>query len=197
MTPEIARPKFRIAAVAVSVVSALLAACGDLTGVPASLNTVTDSTSVYALNGAPSGAPTALHVFSGTLLPVTSSFVFDVAFDIDAGGNAVLLPQRAVASRLTSTHSVGLQKLNASFDAVTSAPKSGYRADTAMVASVNQVIAVQSTDPDACGISLTGTTLYAKVVVLAIDRVARQLTIRYTVDPNCGFVSFAPGLPKD
>ena len=197
MTPEIARPKFRIAAVAVSVLSALLGACGDLTGVPASLNTVTDSTSVYALNGAPSGAPTALHVFSGTLLPVTSSFVFDVAFDIDAAGNAVLLPQRTVASRLTSSHSVGLQKLNASFDAVTSAPKSGYRADTAMVAPVNQVVAIQATDPDACGISLTGTTLYAKVVVLAIDRVARQLTIRYTVDPNCGFVSFAPGLPKD
>ena len=131
MTPEIARPKFRIAAVAVCVVSAFVGACGDLTGVPASLNTVSDSTNVYALNGAPSGAPTALHVFSGTLLPVTSSFVFDVAFDIDAGGNAVLLPQRAVASRLTSTHSVGLQKLNAPFDAVTSAPKSGYRADTA------------------------------------------------------------------
>jgi len=197
MMPEIAPPKFRIAAVAVFVLSAFVGACGDLTGVPASLNTVTDSTNVYALNGAPSGAPTALHVFSGTLLPVTSSFVFDVAFDIDAGGNAVLLPQRAVASFLTSTHSVGLQKLNAPFEAVTSAPKSGYRADTAMVASVNQVVAVQATDPDACGISLTGTTLYAKVVVLAIDRVARQLTIRYTVDPNCGFVSFAPGLPKD
>ena len=196
MTPEIARPTSRFAALAVTFLCAL-GACGDLTGVPASLNTVTDSTNVYALNGAPPGAPSALHVFSGTLLPVTSSFVFDVAFDIDASGNAVVLPQRVVASRLASTHSVGLQKLNVPFESVTSAPKSGYVADSAVVASVNQVIAIQSNDPDACGISLTGTTLYAKVVVLAIDRVARQLTIRYTVDPNCGFVSFAPGLPKD
>ena len=24
-----------------------------------------------------------------------------------------------------------------------------------------------------------------------------QLTVRFTVDPNCGFVSLAPGIPKD
>ena len=99
MTPEIARPKFRIAAVAVFVLSAFVGACGDLTGVPASLNTVTDSTNVYALNGSPSVAPTALHVFSGTLLPVTSSFVFDVAFDIDAGGNALMSEIEALIGR--------------------------------------------------------------------------------------------------
>ena len=50
---------------------------------------------------------------------------------------------------------------------------------------------------NACGISLTGTTLYAKLVVTAIDRAAKQLTVKYTVDPNCGFFSFAAGLPKD
>jgi hypothetical protein len=172
-------------------------ACGNFTGVPASLPTVSDSGSVYALNGAPVGAPTALHVFSGTLLPANASFVFDIAFDIDATGNAVLLPQRVVATGLSSTHSVGLQKVLGAFDSITAAPKSGYRADTALVASVNQTVLIQSSDPNACGVSLTGSTLYGKVVVLAIDRVAKQLTVRYTVDPNCGFFSFAAGLPKD
>jgi hypothetical protein len=172
-------------------------ACGDLTGVPASLPTVTQTGTVYAINGAPVNAPTALHVFSGTLLPADASFVFDVAFDIDASGNAVILPQRTVATGLTSTHAVSLQKVSGDFDALTAAPKSGYHADTAVVASLNQVVVVQSSDPNACGVSLTGSTLYAKLVVTAIDRAARQLTVLYTVDPNCGFFSFAAGLPKD
>ena len=53
----------------------------------------------------------------------------------------------------------------------------------------NQVIAVQSQDPNVCGVSVTGSTLYAKLVVTAINIAsAQQLTIRYTVDPNCGFL---------
>jgi hypothetical protein len=172
-------------------------ACGDLTGVPASLPTVTQTGTVYAINGAPVNAPTALHVFSGTLLSANASFVFDVAFDIDASGNAVILPQRSVATGLTSTHTVALQKVGGDFDALTAAPKSGYHADSAIVTSLNQVVVIQSSDPNACGVSLTGSTLYAKLVVTAIDRAARQLTVLYTVDPNCGFFSFASGLPKD
>ena len=152
---------------------------------------------VYAINGAPPGAPTALHVFSGTLLPATAAFVFDIAFDIDTAGHVVIIPQRAVATGLSSSHTVGLQRVATDFDSLSAAPKSGYRADTALVTTPNQVIAIQSSDPNACGISLTGSTLYAKVVVRAIDRVTKQLAVRFTVDPNCGFFSFAPGLPKD
>lgn len=172
-------------------------ACGDFTGVPASLATLTQTGTVYAINGAPFNAPTALHVFSGTLLPATSSFVFDIAFDLDAAGNAVLIPQRVIATGLTATHTVAMQKITGDFDALTSAPKSGYHADTSMVVALNQVVAIQSSDPNACGVSLTGSTLYAKLVVTAIDRDAKQLTVLYTVDPNCGFFSFASGLPKD
>jgi hypothetical protein len=72
-------------------------ACGDFTGVPASLPTVTQTGSVYAINGAPVGAPTALHVFSGTLLPANSSFVFDIAFESMAQGIRSLL--RSASSR--------------------------------------------------------------------------------------------------
>jgi hypothetical protein len=197
MTRRIPQSKPTIVALAALTLAVAGVACGDFTGVPASLPTVTQTGSVYALNGAPVGAPTALHVFSGTLLPANSSFVFDIAFDLDAAGNPVLLPQRIVATGLSSTHSVALQKVSGDFDALTSAPKSGYHADTAMVVSINQVIAIQSSDPNACGISLTGSTLYAKLVVTAIDRAAKQLTVLYTVDPNCGFFSFAAGLPKD
>ena len=51
------RPK--ILALIAAIVAVAGIACGDLTGVPASLPTLADSTVVYAINGAPPGAPTA------------------------------------------------------------------------------------------------------------------------------------------
>src|SRR5579884_3639550 len=107
------------------------ASCKSLTGVPASLPTIADTGVAYALNGAPPGAPTSLDLFSGQLLAADASFVFDVAFDIDSAGDVVYLPQRAVASGLASTHSVGLQTVSTLFDSLGAAPTSGYRADTA------------------------------------------------------------------
>src|SRR5262245_29399906 len=111
--------------VAVGAVLALAAACGDFTSVPASLAVVSDSGTVYALNGAPPGAPTALHVYTGSRLAADASFFFDVAFDIDAQGNVVILPQRAVASGLASSHTVGLQNVATDYSALEKAPKNG------------------------------------------------------------------------
>ena len=197
MNSAIRRSTSKLLALAAAGLAVVGVACGDLTAVPASLPTLTDSGSVYALNGAPPGAPTALHVFSGSLLPATSSFVFDVAFDLDAAGHVLIIPQRVVATGLSSTHSVGLQRISVPFDSLTAAPKTGYHADTTLVTGLGQVVAIQSSDPNACSISLTGTTLYAKLVVVAADPVQKTLQVRFAVDPNCGFVSFAPGLPKD
>jgi hypothetical protein len=187
----------RLAVLVAAIVSVAALACGDFTSVPASLPTLTDSGTVYALNGAPPGAPTALHFFSGQLLPADANFLFDVAFDLDSAGKVVYLPQRVVASALASTHSVGLRTVPDSFGAVLSAPKTGYRADTSLVTSRNVVVIAQSQDVSTCGVSLTGSTLYAKIVVTSVDLATRQLHVRFTVDPNCGFVSFAPGIPKD
>ena len=197
MTRHILRQKPPIVVLAVATLTIAASACGNLTGLPASLPTVTDSGVVYAINGAPPGAPSALRLLSGTLLAADASFVFDVAFDINAAGAVVVLPQRAVASGIASTHSVGLQAVAGSFEALTIAPKSGYRADTALVTGANQVIVVQSQDANACSFSLGGTTIYAKLIVTAVDAQTRKLHVKYTVDPDCGFLSFAPGIPKD
>lgn len=175
----------------------LAAACGDFTSVPAQLATLTDSGTVFALNGAPVGAPTALHLYSGSRLAADATFFFDVAFDIDTEGNPVILPQRVVASGLTATHSVGLQALDTPFSALEQAPKNGYRADTALVTRIGQTVAIQSQDANICGLSVSGSTIHAKLVVLSLDRTARKLSIQFTVDPNCGFRSFLPGVPKD
>jgi hypothetical protein len=183
---------------AVAAVATFAFACGDFTGVPASLPTITDTGTVYALNGAPAGAPAGLHVFTGTIVPVDQSFAFDVGFDLDSSGAIVIYPQRTVATALsTTTHSVGLQTVKDTFDAVLSAPKSGYRADTALVTQRNVVVLVQTADNGVCGLAVTGTSLYAKFEITEVNRLTRQLKIRWTADPNCGFVSFQAGVPKN
>src|SRR5580765_2040832 len=163
-------PKPRIAALALAAGAIVtIAACGDFTGVPASLSTLTDSGTVFAINGAPLGAPTALHAFSGALIPADADFIFDVAFDIGPNpGEVIVLPQRAVATALATTHTVSLAALAVAdtFEAVTAVPKGlTFRADTAMTVKRNQVVIVQIADPTACSFSITGTTLYAKVAI--------------------------------
>jgi len=192
------RKRRTIAVLTAAALSTLGLACGDFTGVPASLPTISDTGTVFALNGAPAGAPSGLHVFTGTLVPVDQSFSFDVGFDIDTSGGVIVYPQRTVATALsTTTHSVGLQTVRDTFEAVLSAPKSGYRADTALVTSRNVVVLVQSNDAGVCGLALTGTSMYAKFQITEVNRLTRQLKIRWTVDPNCGFVSFQSGVPKN
>ena len=190
-------PRSKIFALLAATAAVAGVACGDLTGVPASLPTLSDSTVVYAINGAPPGAPTALHIYAGQLFSADATFLFDVAFDIDASGHPVILPQRAVASGLAATHTVGLQAVTGTFESITRAPTTGYRADTALVATPGVPVLVQSQDPNTCGVSLTGTVLYAKIVVRLVNPATRQMVVQFTTDPNCGFRSFLPGIPKD
>ena len=190
-------PHSRLAAIIAATVAIAVGGCRDLTGLPASLPVISDSGVVYAINGAPAGAPTALEMFTGTLLPADAAFLFDFAFDIDSVGHVVILPQRVVANGLATTHTVALQADTIPYESLIRAPAGGYRADTALVTVPGRMILVQSTNPTACSTSLTGTTIFAKVIADVVDPATRQLIIRYTIDPNCGFRSFAPGIPKD
>jgi len=186
-----------IFALATLVASITAISCGDLTGVPASLPTITDSGVVYALNGAPSGAPTALQIAAGQLVPGNSSFAFDIAFDIDAAGHVLFMPLRTIASGLAPTHAVGLQVSPVAFENVVSAPKSGYRADTTLIGATDVTVIAQANDVTTCGFALAGQNLYAKIIVRSVDLATRSMKVTFTVDPNCGFVSFADGVPKN
>ena len=189
--------KSKLATIAAAI-AVVTASCKGFTDVPASLITNTDSSTVYAINGAPLGAPTALHAFSAQFVPATADFLFDVAFDLDDQARIHILPQRQVASGLQPTHSVSLATVADTFEAVTAVPRGlTFRADTGMVIERNQVVIAQISDANACNFSLTGRTLFAKIVVKAINRDERTLQVKFTVDPNCGFRSFAPGVPKE
>jgi hypothetical protein len=195
--------KSKLAAVAAAIAIVTAVSCKGFTDVPASLDTQTESSTVYAINGAPLGAPTAIHASSadGTgsgFVAATADFIFDVAFDLDSAAQIHILPQRQVASGLQATHTVSLATVPDSFEAVGAVPHGlTFRPDNGMIIQRNQVVIAQISDATACSFSITGTTLFAKIVVKAVNRVARTLEVKYTVDPNCGFRSFAPGLPKD
>lgn len=180
------------------VTAALLGACNSSLLPPAQQETLTDTATVYALSGSPPGAPTALYIFGRQLLIASPSFGFDLAFDIDSSGRAVLLPVRTLVSALTSSgHSVGLQQLTStSFDALTQAPVNGYHYDSAMVVSPGVTVAIDSRDPLACQASFFAQSVYGKVEVVSVDPPAHTLHIRFGVDPNCGYRSFAVGIPS-
>lgn len=172
-----------------------IVACGDVTAPRASLPTFSDSASVYALNGAPPGAPTALYAFGESMVYADQTFRFDVAFDLDASGRILLMPVRTVATGLATSHSVGLQVVPAAFDALEAAPKDGYRRDSTLTVNAGQTVVMESADPAACGTSFVASNIYAKFIVDEVDTKARKMRTRFVVDPNCGFRSFAAGTP--
>lgn len=197
------RIKARIATLTAALfVVGAAAACDSTTGVNAIYPTYAlDSQTVYTINGSHASAPTALSMFGGvvgsSLVPAGASFSFDIAFDIDPDGRAVLLPARAVAGGLSGPHSVGLQVVNDGFESLTSAPSSGYTLDSALVVDVGDVVAIQSHDFNVCTSIYQSPEIYGKLTVREIDPAARTLLLRFTVDPNCGYRSLAPGVPKD
>jgi hypothetical protein len=185
----------------VAVSAAAVVACDGATG-PSSPYTVyaVDTQTVFSLNGSYPTAPTAYSIFAGAvgqgLVRASSSLAFDIAFDIDATGNAVLKPVRTVASQLAAAHRVGLQTTDAAFETVTDAPKTGYRYDSTLVVPPNRTVLIESSDPTACANGLfSNPVIYAKLIVLAVDRSAGTLKLRYTGDPNCGKTSLI--VPKD
>lgn len=178
---------------------ATLAACGSLTRPKAQTDNATDTVTVYAINGTPVDAPTGLWLFGQQAVVISSGFGFDLAFDIDSLGQIKLYTVRYIAGGLATTaHTVGLQRYTGSFDALEKAPQSGYISDSLFTTKVGDVFIVQTTDPTACSFSIYSNVIYAKLQVLGVDPGTRAVRTRFTVDPNCGFLSLVPsGIPKD
>jgi hypothetical protein len=192
----------RIVATASLFVVAALAACKDFTAIDASFANVTDSDTVYALNGAPAGAVTAFKFFDGSLHRADQSFAFDVAFDIAADGRVVVLPAKAVATKLVPAngivpYSVGILKSGTSFEATLEAPKDGYVMDSTVTVSVGETLVFQSLDLSICGFAIKGNSYFSKIVINNVDPATKKIAFTVTVNRNCGFRSFEPGIPRN
>ena len=181
----------------VTVVS-LQTACSD-NGPKASLTNFTDTLTTYAVNGTPLGSPSGLWFFARQAVRVDNAFSFDVAFDIDqSSGELRLYPQALIAGGLVPVRSVGIKRSTTNFDDLLRAENSGYAFDSVFVARSGDVFLVQSNDATACSVLSFGTVIYAKLQVLEVNPASRTISSRFTVNPNCGFLSLIPeGTPKN
>jgi hypothetical protein len=180
-------------AVFVVLAAALLvtAACGSTTGLPAASSAnVVDTVSLYALDGTPLPAPSGYNVPSRSVVRTDRLASFDIAFNITAAGQPVLLPTGALGLGRAS----GIQLQSVGFDAVTLAPTSAYVDTTAVPVDSGTVVVVHSR-PTTCAIGIV-VFYYGKIAVLAIDTVARRIDLQILVDQNCGYRGLEPGVPR-
>ncbi|HET9424835.1 MAG TPA: hypothetical protein VFO55_05640 [Gemmatimonadaceae bacterium] len=176
-----------------------LGACKELTSIDASFQNVTIADTVYSLNGSPPAAHNAIKLFDLATRRADQGFSYDIAFDIDAAGNAVIIPARAVATNFSSPYSVALLAVPGTFESVLSAPEDvDYRPDTATTIPVGQIMIIESRDnAGMCLYSLKGSSYFSKLVITHVDPVKRTLGFTATINRNCGFRSFEPGIPRD
>jgi hypothetical protein len=172
----------------------LAAACGYGTNPKPTTDIATDSLTAWALTGTLGIRPSGYELATNGVVMVDNNLLFDVAFDIDSVHKQVLVyPVRLLIDPIITVRHVGLQRLAAPFDSVTYALKPGYQFDSVYALSAGQGLMMVS-NPAGCA-SDPDPSLYGKFVVDSMNLALRTIYFRATVDPNCGYRSFAPGLP--
>jgi len=183
-------------ALAIFASASILSACDDPQLLRAQLPTVLDVYTVFALTGTPAAYPSGINTYIRSAVRVDGNATFDVAFDIDAQGRALVHPVQKVVSTVTSGRRVGLRRVSGNFDDITIAPTGTY-ADSTIVASKGDIIIVQSirnSSGDVCQFDISP-YIYAKLKIDSIAVDTRTLVVRSLLDPNCGFRSFESGIP--
>ena len=181
-----------------------LAACQDLASPKAYTDTIADTLHATAFTGTPTGARSALGLYSGRTFPAApfvfapdGSLDFDLVFDIDASGKPVLIPVSKIAI-CTRTCQVGLQVVtDSSYDQLTKARSKGYTYDTQITLDIGRPVYIVA-KATGCASDLYSNDMYAKLVVDSVHAGDRSIFFRIVTDPNCGFRSLVPGVtPKN
>jgi hypothetical protein len=168
----------------------LSAACSSTTGLPsASIVDSVQTVSLFALTDPIVTTPSAFVLQGAQRVRIDQTTALDFAFTFDAQRRPILLPTERLGLGAASS----LQATMTPFDAITSAPTTGWQLDSSVVVDPGAVVLVSSR-PITCFTGLT-VSLYAKLKVLAVDPTAQRLDFQILVDQNCGYRSLQPGLP--
>ena len=173
-------------------------ACANPFATKATLATIDDTAAVYALTGAPQSAPTAINITFPRAVIATPAENYDVVFDI-RNDSAFAYPPHAIGAILTA----GLQLSTQPYGSITQAPTTGYNDTLPVFIQAGSVLLVQSTSSQCTTQTVAARTfIYAKIVIDSIfydnaasPHVPRTIWYRLRNDPNCGFLSFADGIP--
>jgi hypothetical protein len=192
----------RAAASRAAIFALLLAGCGtDLTLPPASIPIASQQITLFALNNTPVNTNSAYDMLQLLEVRVDQTNSFDFAFDlkfdsaygIGKPGDtvAVLVPRGA----LGFVQDPGLMTLPGiyNFDSLQVAPAGGYTKDKAVLIHEGNVLFAASRI-QTCNFGFT-LPHYAKLVIQKIDLAAYSVTMRVTIDPNCGYREVNSGIP--
>lgn len=111
----------------------------------------------------------------------------------------MLYPVKLVIMPLTGINEVGLLKVAGTFESVQRAPTGTYETDDPLTVTVGEVVVIEARrnrQSDLCSFSLSP-NVYSKIVVDSVSAGSDAIWFRLVANPNCGFRSFAPGLPKN
>jgi hypothetical protein len=189
--------------------------CGNPFEVKPNFESFDDTLAVYGLSEGPANGPSAVVTCPltplGRCTPIAvrtdPSERYDVVFDIrtDSAGNRVayVLPPRAVGL----FGSAGLIKDTARrYEEILQAPSSGYDDSTGVAVKPGDVILVQAQSAQCAGQLVAARQfIYSKLVIDSVNTspydpfanpAGSSIYFRIRVDPNCGFLSFADGIPR-
>jgi hypothetical protein len=189
--------KARLALLATMCVVIVLNACGNVASLKATIPTSVDTLSLWALSGTPPSYPSAISIAARQIVRVDGFAAFDIAIDIDANGKAVVYPVKLIVATPGGSRQVGIQRVSGTFETVLEAPQTGFETDSSLVMAPGEVVAVQSphnSSGDICQFAISP-DLYAKIAVDSVNLASRIIYLRMGFDPNCGFRSFADGIP--
>ena len=172
-----------------------VAACEDVTrSIDPTVEVAEDTLVVFPLRGSPLSAPTALDLYTLRTLRVgEANALYDLAVDTAAGA-AILYPSQLVDNEAPST---GLLEVTTTFESITAAPTTGYQDTAAVALTVGETVIVRARN--LCLGGFPGRDFFhAKVQLLELGTASGFRTARFRIrtNANCGFRSFADGLPE-
>ena len=190
-------PARRAALAVVALAAAAAAACNDPIRPQASRSVESAALAVSALTGTAANARSALLLASAPSAASpenTPNADFHVVLDLNAAGQPVVYPAGLVSS--IAARRVGVRRLDAPYDSLLRAPTGSYSADSALTLRVGETVGVQVPGGAECQFA-PRPYFFSKLVVDSVRARDRVLFVRATTNPNCGFRSFATGVPRD
>ncbi len=172
-----------------------VAACEDITrSIAPTIEVTEDTLTVFTLRGSPLSAPTALDLFRLRALRVgDAGLPYDIAVDTSAG-TVVLYPSQLIDNEAPPT---GILEVTSPFEDITEAPTQGYVDTVAVSILPGETVVIRARN--ACAGNFPGRDFFfAKLQLLELGSSAGHRTARFRIrsNPNCGFRSFADGLPE-
>ena len=160
---------------------------------PATTANIIDTVTLHALQGTPINAASGFDVTLGlTARTDRQSEGFDIAFDIDDEGRALIFTTGALGLDVRSA----IQMADRAFEDIVIAPLDGYELDSALVVGVDSVFIVRSRPTSlGCVFFLGQLPRYGKFHVLDLNLETRQITLENLVNINCGYRSLEFGVP--